>query len=377
MNTHPAWRQITDLETQVYALPAGAKARFERIFKLGATIGHTAPPEAMQPWIDKQFGSVDAVRRQRIIKVTNLVTLEGTLFNELRARRPFETPSGSEELEETIQAGRGCSFCHPEEGAPADTFGRVRGQYALTASNVAKYDGWHAVIVFYEHHPLHFTPEQVADYVDTAQRWAQKAHEADPEACYPLFLWNCLWKAGASILHGHAQMTLSKGMHYAKVEAWRQAARRYQAAHGTNYFEDLIAVHHSLDLAIEHGTATILPSLTPFKEKETLILANCLDDGLKSAISVVLGTFVKRLGVQSFNLALYQPPIAATPESWDGFPYVARIVDRGNLHNKTADIAAMEMFGQSVVTTDPYRLIDALRENETRHRHADIQGGST
>jgi galactose-1-phosphate uridylyltransferase len=202
----------------------------------------------------------------------------------------------------------------------------------------------------------------VADYIGTAQRWAQKAHEIEAEACYPFLLWNCLWKAGASILHGHAQMTLGRGMHYAKVEAWRQAAQRYQRAYGANYFDDLIAVHRSLDLAIEHDTVTILPSLTPLKEKETLIVSRGLDDGLKSAIAVVLSTMIEALGVQSFNVALYQPPIADTPESWDGFPHVARIVDRGSLQSKTADVAAMELFGQSIITTDPYRLADALRE---------------
>jgi hypothetical protein len=362
MTPFPSKRQITELVTQVLALPEEDKARFEQIFRLSATTGRTNPPEAMQPWIEKQFGSVDTVRQQRIIRVTNVVTLEGALFNELRSRRPIEAPSGSEELVEIIQESRGGAFCYPAEGTPADTFGRLRGRHALTASNVAKYDGWHGVIVFDEHNPLRFTPEQVADYLDIAQQWAQKAHEIEPEACYPFFLWNCLWKAGASILHGHAQMVLGQGMHYAKVEAWRRAARRYQASHGMNYFHDLMIAHHSLGLAIEHGTATILPSLTPLKEKETIIISERLDDDLKAAIALVLSIMIERLGVQSFNVALYQPPLSDTPECWDGFPHVARIVDRGSLQSKTADVAAMELFGQSIVTTDPYRLVEALRQ---------------
>lgn len=353
---------ITGLDAQVAALSAEDQVRFERIFHVSITVGRIVPPEAMHSWIAGHFGSVDTVRQQRIVKVTNQVTLEGALFNELRARRPFEAPTGVGKLEDTILNSAKDPFCRPEEGTPADIFGRIRGQHALTASNVAKYDGWHGVLVFDEHHPLRFTAEQVADYVGTAQRWAQTAHRVDPEACYPFFLWNCLWKAGASILHGHAQMTLTRGMHYAKVEGWRQAALRYQTAHGSSYFADLIAVHRALGLSVDCGTATILPSLTPFKEKETCIIAPDSDKDLKSAIFLVLSTFVKRLGVQSFNLALYQPPLAATPEEWAGFPCVARIVDRGSLQSKTADIAAMEMFGQSVVATDPYRVADALRD---------------
>lgn len=351
---------LIDLECMLAALPPEELARFERIFDLRITTGQTVPPEPMHHWIVNQFGSVDAVRQQRIVKITNRVTLEGALFNELRARRPFEAPADAGNLEGTIAESLGGSFCHPLEGTPADIFGRIRGRYALTASNVAKYDAWHAVIIFDEHHPLRFSAGQVADYLDTAQCWARNATLADPEACYPFFLWNCLWKSGASILHGHAQMTLTRGMHYARVEQWRQAALRYQALCGANYFADLVAVHRSLDLAVDYGAATALPSLTPFKEKETHIVAQDLE-GVKTAVFLVLNAFVERLGVQSFNLAIYQPPLRATPEDWTGFPYVVRIVDRGSLTSKTADIGAMEIFAQSVVSTDPFSVADALR----------------
>lgn len=362
MTSHGSQSCITELDERVAALPAEDRARFERIFLLSATFGQVVPPESMHAWIAAHFGSVDAVRQQRIVKITNLITLEGALFNELRARRPLEAPTSSNDLQETIRASAGGPFCRPEDGTPADTFGRLRGQQAVTASNVAKYDGWHGVIIFDEHHPLQFTAEQVADYMDTAQRWARAAYQADPEACYPFFIWNCLWKSGASILHGHAQITLTRKMHYARVEAWRQAVTRYRDAYDTDYFSDLIAVHHALGLAVDHNSVTILPSLTPFKEKETLIIADDLNGALKSATYLVLDAFVERLGVQSFNLALYQPPLRITEEDWGGFPFVVRVVDRGSLYGRTADIGAMEIFGQSVVATDPYRVAKALRD---------------
>jgi hypothetical protein len=354
-------RSIRRLDAQVAALPAEERVRFERIYHLDVTTGRVAPPETMRPWIGKHFGSVEAVVQQRILKVTNRVTLEGALFNALRAQRPLQAPPSSEGPEKRVEDRAGCDFCRPLERTPADAFGRTRGRSAITASNVAKYDGWHAVLVFDEHHPLRFTADQVADYVETAEAWAHTAQQADPEACYPLFLWNCLWRSGASILHGHAQMVLTRGMHYAKVEGWRQAALRYRAAQGRNYFDDLLAVHGVLGLAVDHGAATILPSLTPFKEKETHIIAPRLDGDLKSALFRVLSTFIERLGVQSFNLALYLPPLAETPEEWDGFPFVVRLLDRGDPRSRTSDVGAMEFFAQSVVSTDPFRVADALR----------------
>lgn len=360
---------ITELESLVRSLPAEMREVFGAIFHLSTTLGTAVPPEEMRDWIAGHFGSVDTVRRQRIVKVTNRFTMEGALFNSLRSRRPLEAPSGSGsspvavEVVEAIERSFGGPFCHPEIQTPADVFGRVRGQSSTTASNVAKYDGWHAVVVFDEHNPLKFSAEQVSDYVDTAQQWAQAAHAADRGACYPFFLWNCLWRSGASILHGHAQMTLTGGMHYAKVEAWRRAALRYRAERGTDYFADLVSVHRALGLAINCGTATLFPSLTPFKEKETHIVGHSLDDDMKSALYLALRFFVDRLGVESFNVALYQPPLCPTSEDWQQFPFVWRIIDRGSLDSRTSDVGAMEFFGQSVVATDPFRIADELRHS--------------
>ncbi len=150
-------------------------------------------------------------------------------------------------------------------------------------------------------------------------------------------------------------------MHFAGVEAWRRAALRYRAACGAGYFADLIAVQRALGLAVECGSATILPSLTPVKEKETHIVAPRLDGDLKAALYHTLHTFVERLGVRSFNLALYQPPLGRVEEEWDGFPFIVRLVDRGPLDGKTSDLGAMELFAESVVIADPFQVAEALR----------------
>jgi hypothetical protein len=353
---------IADLDRLVAALPGDEQARFERIFEVSVTTGRTVPPETMDDWLAGHFGSVEAVRQQRIVRVTNRVLGEGSLFNQLRAQRPLQAGGEDSGLEEKLEASAGGPFCRPREGTPADVFGRVEGAHCLTASNVAKYDGWHTVVIFEDHHPLHFDFAQFCDYLDTAQRWARAAHEADPEARYPFFLWNCLWRSGASILHGHAQMTLTRGSHYARVESWRRAARAYRAEHGADYFADVVAVHRALGLALEQGQATILASLTPFKEKEIHVVGHALDDDMKAAIYFVMRTAIDRLGVSSFNAALYQPPLAPTPEDWGGFPLVFRFLDRGDLSHRTSDLGAMEIFAQSVVATDPFRLARALTD---------------
>jgi len=351
---------IVRLADLVDALPEPNRSRFQRLYSVSTCEGQLDPPESMFDWITGYFGSVEAVLSQRIVKVTNRVTLEGALFNELRARRPMEARTSSDAVA-FARARDGDPFCQAEEGTPRDVFGRIRGQHCITASNIAKYDGFHGLVVFDEHDPLAFGPEQVADYLDTALRWAYRAHESEPDAVYFFFMWNCLWKAAASILHGHAQMTLTRGMHYAKIERLRRDAARYSDEHLSDYFQDLIATHTDLGLGFARDGVQVLASLTPIKERETLLFADKLSPSLSQALYDTLACFRDRLGVSSFNVALYMPPIAPVDEDWSGFPVIVRVVDRGDPVNRTCDMGAMELYAANVIGTDPFFVAAQLR----------------
>jgi hypothetical protein len=359
-----AERKITDLPDLISALPEENRTLAERIFAVSATTGRLEPPEAMNAWIERSFGSVDAVREQRIVKVTNRITLEGTLFNGLRASRPLDT-GVSLDLEREIEATAGDPFCHPEGGTPADVFGRVKGKHSITASNVAKYDAFHGVIVFDDHNPLHLTPEKVSDYISVGLEWGRKALEADPEARYPFLMWNCLWRAGGSIIHGHAQVTATRGTHYPKVEHLRRAAVAYKAEHGSDYFDDLHRVHDSLGLGIpaEEGLRAFA-SLSPLKEKELMVVGQSpQDDSLHRTVGALLEGYVRSLGVQTFNVAFCMPPLVPVDEDWSGFPTVVHLVDRGSPANRTSDIGAMELYAAPVVASDPFRVAEVLRNS--------------
>src|ERR687893_167253 len=359
-----AERKITDLRALISALSPEDRILANRIFDVSLTTGRLDPPEAMQAWIEKSFASVDNVTAQRIVKVTNRVTLEGTLFNGLRASRPLDT-GVSLDLDREIAATEGDPFCHPKGGTPADVFGRVEGEHAITASNVAKYDGFHGVIVFDDHNPLHLTPEKVAGYVSVGLEWSRKALEADPEARYPFLMWNCLWRAGGSIIHGHAQVTATRGTHYPKVEHLRRAALSYGAEHGSDYFDDLCRVHEALGLAIpaEAGVRAFA-SLSPVKEKELVVIGQSPDDEhLRRTVGALLRDYVHSLGVQAFNVAFYVPPLSPADEDWSEFPTVVHLVDRGSPANRTSDIGAMELYAASVVASDPFLVARVLRES--------------
>ncbi|MGB3632458.1 MAG: hypothetical protein WA982_00305 [Rubrobacteraceae bacterium] len=354
-------KQITGLPALIGDLSAEDRTIVERNFDVSATIGRLDPPESMHGWIENSFGSVDAVREQEIIKVTNLVTLEGSIFNGLRASRPSDTGTDLK-LEEEISETEGDPFCSPETGTPADTFGRIRGKHSTTASNIAKYDGFHGVIVFDDHNPLHFTPEKVDDYINVGLQWGRKAFEEDPEARYFFLMWNCLWRAGGSILHGHAQATATRNMHYPKVEHLRRSAERYTSDHGTNYFDDLYRAHDSLGLSFTCSDGVRgFASLTPIKDKELILLADDIEDeALHQTVARILKSYVEELGVSTFNVAFYTPPLGPSDEDWSGFPTVVRLVDRGDPASRTSDMGAMELYAASVVAADPFAVAAAL-----------------
>jgi len=317
----------------------------------------------MAAWLRTTFGSVEAVKHQTIVKVANRATLEATIFAPLRARRPQDGSSTSSDLASAIAETVGDPFCDPRASTPANTFGRVRGEHMTSGANAAMADRHHGVLVFDTHDPLAFDAALVADLFATGRAWAERAREEDPDAVNYLLIWNCLWRAGGSIIHGHAQALLGAGSHYAAVERFRRDANAYRAAHGTELASDLVAAHRDLGLAIDGSGATIVAHLTPSKEHEVLIIgaagADEREAGFVEAVSRSLIGLRDRIGVRAFNLALWRPPLAAA-DGWDGMPPIVRIVDRGDPFSRPSDIGAMELYGTPIVAADPYALIAAL-----------------
>lgn len=355
---------IADLDLLLESLPEGERQLFDRLFRVSVAIGELNPPPEMTPWIEQLFGSVAAVRSQKIIKVTNLITLEETLFNRLRASRPIEYSQRLAVEAQVIDVHlTGDPLDTPLSSTPEDVFGRVHGKYCLTASNIAKYDGFHGIIIFPEHNPLNFTRERIIDYLDTGWKWAQRAHAHDPAAKYYFFLWNCLKRAGASLAHGHAQVTLSRDRHYGKIEALRRASVEYRQKHGTGYFDDIYRVHDALGLGVEKGGVRVMAYLTPTKEKEIVLVGEKLDRSFKERVFEVLACYRDRMFVTNFNLAVITPPLDDVEEDWSGHPVVARVVDRGDPTSTSCDIGTMELYAASVVSSDPFRVAQVLKES--------------
>ena len=364
---------ITTLDKVVSALTPEDRRRFDRMYDWVSSEAVVLPPPAMEGWIANAFkylaptkeGVLEAIRRQKIIHVMNKATCTATLFNAIRSQRPIEAKDATD-LEKEIEGARAkCSFCKPLEQTPANTFGRIGEK--KTCANVAVYDGYHGLVIFEDHNPLRFRraefkADEVGDMINTSRLWADKCHAESPDARFFFLMWNCLWKAGASIIHGHAQMTVGRKFHYGKVERLRRDALVYSRQTGADYFADFVGIHQSLGLAVKWGSVTALSNLVPAKEREIVLVTDRFDNpDLPQALWKALRVYAAQ-DVKSYNLAVYMPPLGKVDPDWRGFPVMVYLVDRGDPGAKTADIGAMEMYASAVVSTDPFLVAEEMRK---------------
>lgn len=367
---------IETLPERIAALAPALQQISRRILHVYATRGQTIVPPSMEAWVVEHFGALAAVREQAIVKVTNRLTLESALFNPIRARRPQTGGGDDAALEQWIarELAEHDIFADPERSTTADVFGRIRGIYSISASNVAKYDGWHGLVIFDDPHPLHVGPEQLRDALDVARRWVDAAHARDAAAIYPIITWNCLPKSGATLMHGHMQIALAHGMHYARIEAWRRAAASYHATTRASYFNDLAALHHGLGLMLAMDGATrAFAHLTPIRNREVVVLADAPTQGgsapnldtLATTLAAVLRHLTDEQGVRAFNLAIALPPLRTTKEEWHDMPLMARIADRGNPLANRSDVGAMELFAAGCITADPFEVAASFKQGDT------------
>ena len=354
---------ITQLPTLVANLPTEKRARFERLFRLDMSEGQCVLPDTMREWTIKHFGSTEAVEHQHILRITNLWTWEGAIYNPLRSGRPLQITHNQQPITSTADD----LFAQPLQTTAADVFGRVRGKHCITTGNIARWEGQHAVLIFDEFDPLKFTRDHMRDYFATSLQWAQQAHAQDPQARYFVWTWNGGLKGGASIPHAHAQLALGRNIHYGRIEQLRRAALAYQTQFDANYFEDVLGVHEDVGLSFQAAGLPGLLYLTALRAKDTWIIGKAFDEQLADALCDTLRNLIEKTGTGAFNVGVMMPPpfpLSPLPpeENWQHFPVIARIVDRGSPAMLSSDVGALDVFAHQVIAVDPFEEIGRLRD---------------
>ena len=337
----------------------------------------------------KAPGGLAALERQPIISVRNRVTEEMSIFNEIRRFRPGYTEGITPEddaavqklYDETTGADK-CDFCSVNRTA-LDVFGRIESMHCYTASNIAKYEKWHSLLVGRNHNPLDFSVDILHDYLLTAKKWFQAVNSRDPSVAFPFASWDIGPRGSASQLHTHLQMAITPTRYFYRAERLRKDSALFEQMNlGANYFTELVKAHIELGLAEKVGDhAVVLSYLSPIKEKEIIILTT--NDGsldFARALNVSLSVLKEDFGVRALSLGFIFQPLSPTTKDEHfaetaenvalqlrGYPGIIRIVDRGAMFDKRADVGAMEFFGSNNVGADPFAIMPMLRRRLNSH----------
>lgn len=365
-----AQRSILDLPFLVEDLPDDQKIPFHRIFEVlvsQAPLSYSSP-EAREH-IGTKFRVPEEYRdMRRAVRVTNKIIEEENLTNPLRSIRPLQITSGDQlQAIESANPKEDCSFCKWEKETPMDLFGRIETSRSITAANLFAYDGMHSLVIPKDiHHPLEITEEVFSDMIHTANNWFQEAFRYNPRARFPLLIFNCLPRGGSSIFHPHFQVMAAEDKPYRAVEGLRRNMADYQWFNQVPFMDDMAHSLRGLGLVHDIGSAHIIFNPVAIKEREVIIYSNDSSrlpngDLSKAAFSII--DWWRSLGVTSFDMVLYMPPLdAGFGGEWHNFPPWMRMVDRGPEDQRTSDFGTMEVYASSVVASDPLEQAPSFAE---------------
>lgn len=193
---------------------------------------------------------------------------------------------------------------------------------------------------------------------EAAELYVAAARAALPHIQYYEVFVNGGPRSAASVQHAHAQVVGRPGRHFAYPEAI--AARA-----GAGYWQRVHSVHRDLGLAMEYEGGVAWANLVPVKERDISAFSDTLPGGADMMHTIL--QVLKSRGTNSFSLTAILAPSASagTPvperfKTWQ--PVVWRLIDRGDARAQHADIGCLELFGTTVISTDPYDLARWLRQ---------------
>lgn len=297
-------------------------------------------PKEMKPWATKTFGNVKNVEHQNLIKIYNKYLFEGSSFNSLRSSRPT-----TNQEETKIKSFK--PFENTDSLTSKQEFKAITGKHSKTVANVAAYEKHHSLVVFNKRNPLNQSLNEIKSHLKTSQKWFEKVEEINETHENKLLIWNCLWRAGSSVPHGHFQLLATKKpMPY--VRKLKKATKNYQEK-GSNYFKDQISLYKELGLYQKNQKAHILFTLTPTKEKEIIIYTNEKNVSKMYKEFNQAYQFFKKQNIESFNASIFISNTKNTPS-------IIKFVDRGSLNNKSSDIGSMEIHAKLyVISSNPFK----------------------
>ncbi len=269
-----------------------------------------------------------------------------TRINPARALRVKHTGAGDRDLLRLIETSRGsCPFCPDRREAatiafPPDEFpeARPRQGQSILVPNKDPFGENHAVGILTDDHYLPmdtFTEEILGDSLELSRRFFRTVNRNDPAARFPILVWNYLPPSAGSIVHPHTQILL-ESRPAPMIESLTERCGQWRKRTGEAYWTRLVQEETARGERTVHvdGNLAVLAAFAPRGFRELLFLlpgAGSLTDLTPEETGTFCRALVRalrayrHLGVGSFNLVTYSPPMDEDPPP---FPFHARLISR-------------------------------------------------
>jgi len=333
---------------------------FNRIYEIKTEKSHMNIPESLQ--CDPKFSFVnDGV--QKIITLINLFTYEEVLYNPIREKRPGYIYGNDDHVildEKISKSKKNCDFCDIENRTASDPWGRIisPSRECCVASNIAKYQGYHSMIIPKQHSSIELSLSLIQDLLLTAKQWFDTVNALDSNAVYPHIMWDNLPRSSASQYHMHWQVNMRSNRYFGRTQQLYDAAERYKKIYESNLLQDIITVHETLGLAIRCNNVVAMAYITPIKEMEIMIIS------WSESYEIFGRMFYLALEVlfKDMNVRAISCGISLKAYNDNNYPTIARIINRGGAFDLRNDVGAMEFYGACNITNDPFVLAKALHD---------------
>ena len=310
------------------------------------------------------------------------LTHHQTRINPVRAQRVFQSVSGDTSGEAWIKGTqKTCPFC-PErlhEATPcfsADFVkeGRIQSGETFIFPNLNPFSQHHAVATLTPQHFLdldQFDEKLLLNNLFMSRDYFHMASKHNPQARYPIYLWNYLPPSAGSIIHPHVQLMVERRP-ISEQEKVLDKAEAYFEKQGRSYWDDLVEQEKQGGERYIGSVDTIhlVASYAPrgFREVTLLVEGACsftdLEDqqieALAGCISTILKCY-KTMGVGSFNLVSFSAGIdERNPYYTLHFKMISRPYPQGIYTN---DSGPFERFYDVwVIDTLPEMVTEALKK---------------
>ena len=265
-------------------------------------------------------------------------------INVRRVRRPKQAQRTAGEIEVTEKPGD-CPFCPENIERRTPLFpericaeGRIKRGRCYLFPNLFPFAEFHATATLAEEHFLEldqFDPEMLLDNMIATREYLLSVYKNNPEARYPLLIWNHLPPSAASIVHPHVQILVDR-----RPTAYQQrlleASKQYFLQVGESFWKDLVEEERRVAERYigDIGSASVIASYAPQGNKEIQIIFNGISN-LTEMGEREMGDFAdclirilrgyKQMEVNSFNLSTFSGPIG---EKLDYYSLNAKIISR-------------------------------------------------